>query len=1382
MTPDEIRDGLRRGLTPLQCRLEGRLLDALEGRCRDWLRHGGAADADLTADSVASLPLVRFLQDEVRRLAERFAALRDRQAEFDRAHDRAASEAERVEHILDFARDLGATEKQLRGDRAAFARWFGPDAVTERRARRQAEAERALAVCLGRLGAVAAEALQAGYPWHRLGVADAVRPLLTHPGDERVVSAAFRCLATALHALPAETAEDRVEAGTVAVVYRAATDPAGPVAVQGEALAVLAHLSLASFRRVVELRLARPVAGDDLFVRRRAVQLVAEHLASDPDLAGLFPLLLADPSPFVRQAAARALTGDDFRRLALEDPAAEVRGAALVEGLARVRRGEEVEAIRAIVAESLAIEKDAFVLHVAIHVTAEGAALLAGSDLAERWRAELVPGLERLHTTAASLPVRRWAALAREQVWCEADPAARALRDALRPRLTALRPGDSCRVPYRLLNGYDDATIGRVLAVLAQDDFGYDLERGWFSAKVTRGPVFRFRFWRFFHEVRHPDPAKRQAFRHTIGRVSDADLRAPSAILSELAETKVPGEPLHMGSEAGWRPYLPLPDDAVSAVTQVLFPRPVRFHTAEGVTQLSPPPTPWGRAWAWLRLTTSFARYARLRNWREGDPTDPAAYVRALERLGFKVTFTPHDAAAEPDPAVDRFFPPAASAALLPANVPVVNEFVDYFPSLGANSLLDLAVFATAGLALFVGRHWYRNWRMKRARARLPLVLGGWGTRGKSGTQRLKAALITGLGYGLVCKTTGCEAMFLHANPYGKTREMFLYRSYDKATIWEQTEVVRMAAALGADVFLWECMGLNPGYVKILQKQWMRDDASTITNTYPDHEDVQGPAGINIPQVMTNFIPENSLLVTSEEQMRPILTDAAARLGTEVRPVGWLEAGLLARDVRARFPYEEHPYNIALVLGLAAELGIDADFALKEMADRVVPDLGVLKTAPPAPVRTRKLEFSNGMSANERHGCVTNWSRLGFDRQDVEAEPGVWLTTVVNNRADRIPRSRVFAGVLVNDLSADRHVLIGGNLSGLMAYVREAWDESLGRLTLWPDSGEAPAEVFVAAARRFRVPFTETMLDERLRVMLAGLPGIDAAAFDPSADGLSERLQAAGVSAELAGEVAAFHEKDRVAFGEYQAFAARLVDAKPEHRAELEAAYRELLWRWFERKLVVVWDYHATGEQIVDRIVKETPPGFRNRVMGIQNIKGTGLDFVYRWEAWSACHAACTRLRSADAATAERGLRELAEFAQLGVASEEYVRESVAIARARPFAQKEAFQALLDLVVKNLDAKMEAIRASLGGGGGSGKKAGWFDRVLAFVEGLLDAGDAIRRRKTADRIYRDLIDERIGPDRAVDELKGLISRQKGGWLKKQLTKWWQSVVGKGEAT
>ena len=50
------------------------------------------------------------------------------------------------------------------------------------------------------------------------------------------------------------------------------------------------------------------------------------------------------------------------------------------------------------------------------------------------------------------------------------------------------------------------------------------------------------------------------------------------------------------------------------------------------------------------------------------------------------------------------------------------------------------------------------------------------------------------------------------------------------------------------------------------------------------------------------------------------------------------------------------------------------------------------------------------------------------------------------------------------------------------------------------------------------------------------------------------------------------------------------------------------------------------------------------------------------------------------------------------------------------------------------------------------------------MEGFLDPGDSVKRRKTADRVYKELVAERISSERAAEKLKELTQRQKGGWL------------------
>jgi len=700
----------------------------------------------------------------------------------------------------------------------------------------------------------------------------------------------------------------------------------------------------------------------------------------------------------------------------------------------------------------------------------------------------------------------------------------------------------------------------------------------------------------------------------------------------------------------------------------------------------------------------------------------------------------------------------------------LLDDFGEYFVSVYHNSVRDLLLFLAAMMLLFVGRHLWINYRMRQVRHALPAVIGGWGTRGKSGTERLKAALVNALGYGVASKTTGCEAMLLHCHPYGRLREMFLFRPYDKATIWEQVNVARQAGAMGSDIFLWECMGLNPDYVDVLQHQWMRDDISTITNAYPDHEDIQGPAGYNVAEVIAQFIPRSATVLTTEEQMLPILRAEAQRLGTQLRSVGWRQTRLLAPDVLARFPYEEHPSNIALVLALAEELGIDGDYALKEMADRLVPDLGALRAYPTALVDGRYLEFVNGMSANERLGTLGNWERMGFRRHDPEQEPGVFLSTVVNNRADRVARSRVFAGVIVGDLHADCHILIGSNLDGLQSMIRSEWDELMRTVSLWAQADPAlpsdPDAIFHQWLRRLRIPASVAALQRRLRAMLAGLcPALSEAELaqrvalwaDPAAlrAALPRELAAERV-AELLQHLGRYADEQAAA----AAFAARLPGVGSAPDPALDHELHQLLWQWFSRRLVVIPDVHASGDQIVRKVCEETPPGYRNRVMGVQNIKGTGLNWVYAWQDWAECAAYAAALESPQPQIAEQGLRGLAEVHRFNLLARDTLRLLLARMQLNPMAQSELFQTELAAIQARLDRDAEALAQQH-------PRSRW-EPLVHGVEAFLDAGDAVRRRKQGNLVYRELAAGRISHGRAAAELLALNRRQKGGWLMQRL--------------
>ncbi|MEQ1494356.1 MAG: hypothetical protein ABL912_01160 [Novosphingobium sp.] len=1270
------------------------------------------------------------------------------------AHD----PAERDAAILDLAEQLGADAARLESDARALKVRFDADAVLERYRIRVGMRERAIAYGLDRCGELVARGLAEGLIDPRSGlIGEALANLLAEGrgwrGDRRIRVAAHRALRMIVERARGGLDGFWIDAAIIDT-RRTALNADEDAWAQVDAMATLQALSPTSFEAVMQRRLlpsadqSGSLARDNrLFVRRQLAGLLADSSHIQPNHADWLQRLANDQDGAVRQALAFALPRMPetlarglFAKLRVDrDP--QVR-AALVSVLPDVAALVGDEVCLALLERLLSRDQDEFVLRLGIAAGPElvGQLLKQDETGAIATATRLQEALTSLRKRSDNAKVRHWAGEGREALWLLADPAARAIAEVVGSSIAGQREGEARRIAA--LRG-DQALVGRVLAVLAQNDFGYEFAPGR-RPSLRRGDRFVRRWWRILYELKTSSTDKRQAWLHTIGRKFSGPIIAPAGHMAELAPTKVPGEPLHLGSEAGWRNFVPLLDHVLSAVD---VGREFTIYTSEGVTLIVPPRGLFARIRCFLNLSRQFPVLAPLRNEPGHD------YVVALRKAGVGIEFAPRlEPDEEPDPQITRLF---SLGAALPAIQGIMHEAWAYFATVYDNTLLQLAVFIVLASTWFVGRHVWRGRLMRRRREGIALVLGGWGTRGKSGTERLKAALISGLGHPLVSKTTGCEAMFLLGRPFGDLQEMFLFRPYDKATIWEQFDLIETTCGLGARVFLWECMGLTPSYVRVLQKDWMRDDISTITNTYPDHEDVQGPAGRNIPEVMTQFIPDRGILLTTEEEMFPILREAAEEYGTRIRPVGWREAGLIHQSLLDRFPYAEHPFNIALVTAMADEMGLAADYAVKEMSDRVVADLGVLKIYPRATINDRTLEFVMGNSANERFGAMGNWTRMGFVDHDLAKDPEIFVSTVVNNRADRVPRSRVFARILVEDVAADQHVLIGSNIDGLVGFIEESWRDYAAKLTLYGDPDRSPGEVFAGLARHQRIPLDQDQLAGRLSAMLAAHSdkiSMAEAMTAAKSDRLAAALEGAGVP--NAAATAAYFSDQQILQREYAALVARLGSGG--EQAALDAEVRALLRKCFMAKLIPVREYYTPGEDLIRLIAEKSPPGLINRIMGMQNIKGTGLDFVYRWQAWEACHRACQQALETDPAQIRRGLDLLGAFQEYGALSDGPVRETVAALKARGGTDEAA----LDAILTRLDAQMAALSKESAGenaGGGGGKLGQW-------IESFLDSTDAVRRRRAADKIYRELIAEQISSQRAAYELKKLTARQKGGWL------------------
>ncbi len=263
------------------------------------------------------------------------------------------------------------------------------------------------------------------------------------------------------------------------------------------------------------------------------------------------------------------------------------------------------------------------------------------------------------------------------------------------------------------------------------------------------------------------------------------------------------------------------------------------------------------------------------------------------------------------------------------------------------------------------------------------------------------------------------------------------------------------------------------------------------------------------------------------------------------------------------------------------------------------------------------------------------------------------------------------------------------------------------------------------------------------------------------------RLPELQLSAELAADAVRHQQQQLQALQEYEALATAIRQTTASNQvAALEQRFREQLRSWFSRKLVVIENYDATGEEIIRDIVQETPPGYRNRVMGIQNIKGTGLDFVYRFQAWDACYHACELLREPDLLRVRKGLQLLNQMPLFGQLCQAQVQASLQQLRQSPAAGYPEVQTQLEAVQQQLDDSRAQLEQSLARGSqDKPQQPGWLRSILRMIEQFLDVQDALRRRQQADRIYRDFQRELIGRQQAVEEIRLLNKRQKGGWLK-----------------
>ncbi|NUN47318.1 MAG: hypothetical protein HUU15_00635 [Candidatus Brocadiae bacterium] len=574
----------------------------------------------------------------------------------------ASTSAERESLYLDTLQFLRRTPEQLRGDRAAFGRFMDWEAILElaRRAQRSARrfqqtlvflSSRALSRCgpdRGRTPADVMEktgflesfhrAMQLRLPVHlEREWIDALVSILRanrNPKQGIVIDPA------ALHALAVR-----------------AQNPWADTWVQCSALQAWLLASPVDALRLARQRLRNPDPRipDDIFVRRFLIERGNDALDEVSSL-DLVQAVLAgpDPSPYVRQGAILALGARDADRswpllreyvLMREewDPVPEVRAAiSLTLGRWALQpHGAEIafQEWRLLFER----EEDPMPLRVAIRHAGDALEQLISvgqfdGAVAEQFALELVAkGVQK----EWSPTIRSACEDLLERVRVASLPGFASFRETVMPLLVEQNREGQVDI-QAAGSAEEEEVLGRLLAWLSRRTYGlYALPRGagggW---RVTVGHQKRWRLWRWIHETLNPAPDKRQAHSHVVARRYEGTIRAHPLGLGEESPTKVPGEPVQMPAEGGWRRFLPLPDDFLDALEF----GSVKVFSSEGVVRIDPPQdrrARWRLRWAFAKTYASLAALREQSRFGNAE-IPPNAYIQEMRRLGFAVAFQPH--------------------------------------------------------------------------------------------------------------------------------------------------------------------------------------------------------------------------------------------------------------------------------------------------------------------------------------------------------------------------------------------------------------------------------------------------------------------------------------------------------------------------------------------------------------------------------------------------------------------------------------------------------------------------------------------------------------------------------------------------------------------